>query len=202
MKLTLKHAIAAIILTLSLAVPVAAGPLEDAFVAYGKGDYATALPLFRSLADQGNATAQDTLGDMYAGGTGVPQSFAETAKWRRLAANQGLANAQFQLGFMYFIGQGVPQDYTETVKWYRLAADQGVPAAQIGLGAMYEYGRGVRQDNVLAHMWYNLCAAQGTLGQAAAVPLRDALATQMTPAQIAEAQKLASEWKPTKQPPR
>jgi hypothetical protein len=53
----------------------------------------------------------------------------------------------------------------------------------------------VPQNFVLAHMWYNLCAAQGEQG---AVPLRDALATRMTPAQIAEAQKLAREWKPTK----
>src|SRR5450759_3129156 len=119
MKLTFKNAIAAIILVLAFAAPVAAGPLEDTFVALGNGDYATAFPQFRSLAEQGNATAQNILGDMYAGGTGVPQSFAEAAKWRRLAANQGLANAQFQLGFMYFIGQGVPQDYAETVKWYR-----------------------------------------------------------------------------------
>ena len=33
-----------------------AGPLEDAEAASGTNDYATALPLFRLLADQGNAT--------------------------------------------------------------------------------------------------------------------------------------------------
>ena len=35
-----------------------AGPLEDALAAVGRGDYPTALPLFRSLADQGNARAR------------------------------------------------------------------------------------------------------------------------------------------------
>ena len=37
MKLTLKHTIAAILLMLSLA-PVAAGPLEDGYTAYTRGD--------------------------------------------------------------------------------------------------------------------------------------------------------------------
>ena len=34
-----------------LSGPVLAGPLEDANAAYGKEDYATALRLFRPLAD-------------------------------------------------------------------------------------------------------------------------------------------------------
>jgi hypothetical protein len=58
MKVTLKHVLAAIILMLSLAAPVVAGPLEDAAAAYGRGDYATTLRLIRPLADQGDASAQ------------------------------------------------------------------------------------------------------------------------------------------------
>ena len=42
-------------------------------------------------------------------------------------------------------------------------------------------------------MWFNLVAAKG---DAAAVKNRDLIAKKMTPAQIAEAQKLAREWKP------
>ena len=42
-------------------------------------------------------------------------------------------------------------------------------------------------------MWYNLAAAQGNkLGR----KYRDLLVKKMTPVQIAEAQKLAREWKP------
>jgi hypothetical protein len=48
-------------------------------------------------------------------------------------------------------------------------------------------------------MWFNLSAAQG---EQKAVEDRDKVAQRMTPAQIAEAQKLAREWKPTKQAPR
>ena len=46
------------------------------------------------------------------------------------------------------------------------------------------------QDFVQAHMWYNLAAAQGTR---VAAEWREHIAARMTPAQIAEAQKLARE---------
>jgi TPR repeat protein len=59
---------------------------------------------------------------------------------------------------------------------------------------MYANGHGVPQDYVLAHMWFNLAAATGMVETAAAD--RDMVAAKMTPAQIAEAQKLAREWKP------
>ena len=58
---------------------------------------------------------------------------------------------------------------------------------------MYVKGQGVPQDYVIAHMWFNLAAARGKKN---AVKARDIVAAQMTPAQIAEAQKLAREWKP------
>jgi TPR repeat protein len=100
MKPTLKHALAAIILVLSLAAPVAAGPLEDAKAAWSRGDYATALQIFRPLANQGYAEAQRLLGAMYELGHGVPQNYAEAMKWYRLAADQGNAFAQHSLGVM------------------------------------------------------------------------------------------------------
>ena len=95
---------------------------------------------------------------------------------------------------MYSEGQGVPQDYAAAVKWYRLAADQGDAYAQYNLGVMYANGRGVPQDYVQAHKWYNLGAVAGDKD---AIKNRDNVAGKMTPAQIAEAQKLAREWKPT-----
>ena len=92
---------------------------------------------------------------------------------------------------MYDNGQGVVQDYAEAVKWYRLAAEQGYAQAQNNLGLMYRKGQGVVQDFVYAHMWMNIAAASGN---SRAALNRDSNATQMTPAQIAEAQKLAREW--------
>jgi TPR repeat protein len=127
MMLTLHHALAVIVIALSLVAPGSAGPLEDADAAIKRRDYPTAVRLIRPLAEQGDANAQYTLGVFYDNGLGVPQ------------------------------------------------------------------------DKVTAYMWLNLSAAQGRDGAAA---FRDLIARRMTPAQIAEAQKLAREWKPTKQPTR
>jgi uncharacterized protein len=54
-------------------------------------------------------------------------------------------------------------------------------------------GQGVPQDYVIAHMWFNLAASGGHKN---AVQGRDMVAAKMAPAQLAEAQKLAREWKP------
>ena len=146
---------AAVVLTLNGAA--VAEPFKDAETAYAGDDYATALRLFRSLAEQGDATAQE------------------------------------HLGVMYENGLGVPEDYAEAAHWFRRAADQGLKTAQWFLGTMYQTGYGVQQDYVQAHMWYNLSASQGW---GAAAENRTMLERAMTPAQVAEAQKLAREWKP------
>jgi len=115
MKRAFNPIVAAIMLVLSFAAPVAAGPFEDARAAYVRGDYTTALRLLRPLADQGDKWAQGMLGTMYDEGSGVPQNYA----LRRL----------------YEKGHGVLQDYAEAAKWFRKAADQGYAQAQNNLGS-------------------------------------------------------------------
>ncbi len=160
----------------------------------------TAFQLFRPLADQGVAEAQFNLGLMYDGGHGLPQNQAEAVRWYRKAADQGSAHAQYNLGVKYDHGEGVPQDDAEAVRWYRQAADQGFANAQYNLGAMYEDGQGVPKDNVQAYKWFDLAAARFSASESEtrnqAVSNRGALAKMMTPAQIAEAQRLARDWKP------
>lgn len=157
-------------------------------------DYVEAVKWRRKAAEQGNALAQAALGIMYDSGEGVAQDRIEASRWLRKAADQGYTLAQSALGYRYFSGEGVLQDYTEAAKWYRKAANQGVASAQFSLGTMYERGWGVPKDHVLSHMWFNLSAAQG---DKKASSWRDQVATEMTPGQIAEAQRLAREWKPS-----
>ena len=76
------------------------------------------------------------------------------------------------------------------------AAEQGDATAQVNLGVLYNNGQGVPQNYVQAHMWYNLAAAQGADISVQARTNRDGVVARMTPAQIAEAQRLAIEWKP------
>jgi TPR repeat protein len=109
-------------------------------------------------------------------------------------AAQGDANAQITLGFKYFLGGDVPQDYAESLKWFLLAANQGDANAQFNVGLTYCEGKGVPQDYIQAHKWLNLAAASTDPIRGMAVTWREDIAARMTPAQVAEAQKLAREW--------
>ncbi len=117
----------------------------------------------------------------------------ETALWEwRPLAERGDADAQLKLGNTYVAG------HTEPVNWYRRAAEQGLAEARSSLGYMYHTGRGVAQDYVQAHLWHNLAVLRMPPGETRdiAVRNRDRAEKRMTPAQVAEAQRLAREWKP------
>lgn len=173
---------------------------EDGWAAYERGDYATALRVFRTLAERGDTNAQNSLGVMYNNGIGVTTNHAEAARWYRLAAERGDTAAQSNLGVMYYNGQGVATNYAEAAKWYRLAAEQGNAYGQNMLGFMYGNGEGVAQDRVQAYKWLELAAtllpASDAANRKIAVENRDLVATLMTPAELAEAQRLVREWKP------
>ena len=184
---------------------------------------AAALDWCQKAADHGLVAAQYELGQIYEHPWRPElQDFAEAAEWYEKAADQGYADAQDELGGMYEFGLGVPRDYSEAekwfvkagdlvsiakmyasvgdnhgmaAKWYRKLADQGNKDAEFRLGEMYRNGTGVPLDYVSAHMWFNLAAGSGHLRASMA---RDELALKMTPGQIAKAQRLAREWKPTK----
>jgi hypothetical protein len=132
---------------------------------------------------------------MYMEGRGVTQDDALAVRWYRAAAEQGDAVGQWSLGSMYENGRGVTQDDALAVRWYYAAANQGHSVAQWALGCMFDDGRAVAQDDVVAYMWFNLSAAQ--------IPQlrekRDRFANRLTPAQRAEGQRRAREWKPTQQ---
>ena len=67
-----------------------AAPLEDAFAAYRRGDYATALRLWHPLAEQGDAEAQFHLGVLYESGQGVLRNDAEAlVMTKRVSAYAG-----------------------------------------------------------------------------------------------------------------
>lgn len=114
-------------------------------------------------------------------------------------AQQGNAQAQTYIGYLYYTGEGVPRDYSAAAKWYRKAAEQGYASAQNNLGLHYYNGQGVSRDYVLAHMWINLSNSNSTYenDRKQSTNLLNDLERKMTPKQLAEAQKLSCEWKPT-----
>jgi TPR repeat protein len=100
---------------------VAAQSLEEAEFAYERGDYTQAARLFSPLAEQGVASAQFYLGQMYEKGRGVRQDHPTALTWFRKAAAQGYAGPQNSLGLMYERGRGVRKDLVRALMWYHLA---------------------------------------------------------------------------------
>jgi predicted aspartyl protease len=139
----------------ALVGPALAGPLEDSYAAYQRGDYAEVVRLVRPLAEHGNPDAQQRLGSLYELGVALPQDYAQALIWYRRAANRGYARAQFSLGFLYENGKSGSVDYAKALFWYRKAADQGFAGAQLSIGGMYSQGLGVPQDSVQAAVWFN-----------------------------------------------
>jgi TPR repeat protein len=156
-------------LTLLCGVPIVfaalalarAAPFDDAIAAYKRGDYESALQLFRPLAEQGDAKAQGNLGRMYDYGRGVKKDQVQAIHWYRMAADQGLADAQTSLGYLYLLGDGTDKNYTQAMMWFAMAAQHGNADAQDALGDMYFRGEGVDQDDREALKWYRKAADQG-----------------------------------------
>jgi TPR repeat protein len=110
-------------------------------------------------------------------------------------AFRGNPQAQAFLGFMFENGYGAPQVYVTASDLYFQAAMRGNAFGQGMLGLMYDKGHGVPQDFILAYKWLNLAAARSPKHERAYfLRLRNAVASKMSQAQIAEGQRLAMAW--------
>jgi TPR repeat protein len=142
-------------------------------------------------AQHGDVGAQFWLGAGYEQGGSGKTDFKEALKWLRKAAAQGDSDAQNMLGQMYGDGEGVRQNYVLAAKWYRKAAEHvpdlgGAGQGRNNLGMLYMDGLGVSKDYVQAYMWFRLTNFESNLSYAKAY---------MTPAQVLEAERMATEWK-------
>ena len=171
-----------------------ASPEEDYGVGlefFDAGNFTEAAKWYGAAAEQGLVQAQLQLGGLFFNGLGVEKDYSQALFWFTKAAEAGNAEAQTNLGYMFDKAFGIEQDYKKAVVWYRKAAEQGYANAQFNLGMMHDEGLGVVQDYVEAHKWLNLAASNGHPEAAAS---REHTENHMTNAQIAEAQKRASEW--------
>jgi TPR repeat protein len=176
-----------------------AGPLDDAEAAYNRKDYAKAVELWRPLAEQRNPIAQFKLGEMYLDGIGVAKDCDSAFLWLRLSAVQENAHAQHLLAMTYMLGSCALVNLAKATYWQTKSANHGLPDAQLSLGAQYSAGIGVPRDLIKAYMWFGLAikgSSQndyiGTLAKAQS----GYAAKEMTPEDIAAAQRLMADWHP------
>ena len=106
----------------------------------------------------------------------------------------GFADGQFSLGSLYY-GR---KEYASAASWYRRASEQGNALAQLRLARLYVEGLGVARDDVQALKWFAIAAEQGAdpYARTNAAQGRDATARKLTVAQVAQAERLARNWKP------
>jgi TPR repeat protein len=182
--------------------------LRAAVVAFGRGDYATSLPVFQHHADDGDRDAQAWLGSFYANGTGVVPSLATAYDWYLKAAEQGHiqagvmwlekaaeagdAMARYTLATLYAKGGEVPQDNARAAELYRLAAESGHYPSQARLGHLYANGIGVAKDRVSAFAWFSLAAQHGI---GTALNALEALIAQMSAEEKGKGLAMAQMWR-------
>ena len=183
----------AIVLLSALVIssPAGAQDFERSARAYRGGDFASALSHWRALAQRGHVQAQYQLGVIYEYGRGVRADDRQAVAWYHKAAQQGSAAAQYRLAVLHDNGWGIPRDDAKAVHWYRRAAVQGHTLAQHDLAFMYWAGRGVNKDKVQTYMWLSIAVGGGSVLMGK--HLRR-VAAAMTPAEIAEAERLARDW--------
>ena len=114
-------------------------------------------------------------------------------------AEAGHPGAEFMLGAMYFYGKGVPPDHAIAAIWFHKAAIKGNASAQLAFGSLHIRGLGVQQDLVEAYTWLTIAGDHNIPGlQQQAITLRDEAARLMQPGEIAEAQRAAHDFSPTR----
>ena len=85
-------------------------------------------------------------------------------------------------------------DYQTAFEEFKVLAEKGDLDSQLVLATMYVTDLDVPQDPVLAYMWLDIAAAQGSDLARRALPK---FAKNLTPEQLAEAQRKARAWQPT-----
>lgn len=130
------------------------------YTAYDRGNYQTALQVWRPLAEGGDAKAQTYVGEIYEKGLGAAPDYAAAAQWYRKAADQGDARALNNLGFLYEKGLGVAQDKQAALALYRRAS------GQTGVIALDESPARATDDRRIKQLEAELTKTRGELERA------------------------------------
>ena len=128
-----------------------AGPtgadLDFEYGAYQRGHFLTAFALATDRVNQkSDPKAMTLLGELYAGGLGVPQNDAKAAEWYQFAAARGDREAMFALAMFRLRGRAGPRDRDAAAKWLAAAAKLGHPLAAYNLALLYIEGQLFPQD--------------------------------------------------------
>ena len=121
-------------------------------------------------------------------------TISPTARWLeevRQRAERGNSDAELKLGAAYANGQTGGENYNESVKWLTRSAEHGNVIAAAVLGAFDWAGRGGTHGYVDAYMWSAIAQAEGDEASSYRVSI---LESRMSPVELAEAKRRATDW--------
>jgi TPR repeat protein len=117
--------------------------VDDAYGAFQRGYYLTALAMALPRAEKADAAAQTLIAEIYSKGLGVAENVARASSWYSLAAKNGDRMAAFELGLLYLNGDGVPKNRQKAAELFKQAADKGYAPAQYNLALLHVEGTDV-----------------------------------------------------------
>jgi TPR repeat protein len=126
-------------------------------------------------------------------GYGMQKDPEQAVYWYRQAANSGHPEAQYFLALLYSSGHGVKKDPEQAERWVSSSAGQGYAPAMADLGKRFATGNGVAKDDKRAYLWLTLAFLHGDKSEE---KLRTAEAAKLQPAEVAQQEHAAQNWKP------
>lgn len=173
-------------------LPASAQSVRAGVEAWQKGDAASAVAIWRPLANKGDADAAFNLGQAYRLGKGVPLDLAQAQGWLERAARKGHVDAQSTLGLLLFQNG----NRVGAMRWLKAAADAGEPRALLVVGTALYNGDGVPADPVKAYAYVSRAAAQGLApAKATLADMDEVIPLEQRQKGIAMAQAMAAEKK-------
>lgn len=106
------------------------GKVDEAYGAYQRGLYLTALSLALKKASAGDAASQTLVAEMMTRGQGIARDAKGAAFWYGEAAKNGDAAGMFQYALLLMQGRDVKQDKAKADDYMHKAADAGDASAQ------------------------------------------------------------------------
>uniref|UniRef100_UPI0040482C67 tetratricopeptide repeat protein n=1 Tax=Mariniflexile sp. TaxID=1979402 RepID=UPI0040482C67 len=129
---------------------------------YDEKNYSEAMNWYLNAADKNNSHAMTMIGDLYANGFGVDQSWEKAIEWYKRAIIADNTKALVLLGDRYFLGEGAAKNYNEAIRFYKKAADIENIEVMCKMGILYSKGGyGVTQNYMESINWFKKAATKG-----------------------------------------
>jgi TPR repeat protein len=137
------------------------GTVDEAYGAYQRGFYVTALDMALKRASAGDAAAQTLVAEMMTKGLGIKRDAKTAAFWYQQAAERGDPAAMFQYALLLMTGRDVPADKKKADDFMRRAAEAGNSSAQFNWAQILVSENPGDKGLELALPFYESSARQG-----------------------------------------